>query len=331
VSNSGSQFLTIVVCTYNRATALQRAVDSLQSLIVPKGLQVEILIVDNASTDHTQEVVAQLQSRSRIPVRYQLESIPGVAAARNCGIRSTASDWLAFFDDDQTVDPDWLQALWLAAQRHHTMCVGGTVRLRLPDGFQGELSGVCRVLLSETRPADDDVPYGGPRTPGTGNLLLHRQLLQRVGWFDERVSVGGEDTELYQRIVQSGTVAWFATGAIVYHWVPAERLRREYLLWNARRTGVHVANWEQRRFGKVVYPLRFVARSGQALIKLPRLGKGLLKRDGECGERVGVECLLAAAGAYLRRMGQWYLPRLLSQKRYFEALDFRVERERFGS
>lgn len=327
----GFESLAIVVCTYNRASALQRAVDSLQHLRLPEDLQVEILIVDNASTDHTREVVANLQNDARIPVRYQFESTPGVAAARNCGIHSTTSDWLAFFDDDQTADPDWLQALWLAARRHRSMCVGGTVRLRLPDGFQGELSGVCRVLLSETRPADADLPYGGPRTPGTGNLLLHRQLLQQVGVFDSCVSVGGEDTELYQRIVQSGTVAWFATGAIVNHWVPAERLRREYLLWNARRTGVHVANLEQSRFGKLFYPLRLVARAGQAVIKLPRLGKGLLKRDGECGERVGVECLLAAASAYLRRMGQWYLPRLLSQKTYFDSLDFRSERGRFGS
>lgn len=103
------------------------------------------------------------------------------------------------------------------------------------------------------------------------------------------------------------------------------------MLWNARRTGVHVADGEKSRFGKWLYPARFVARLVQAALKGPGIYFAYRSRDDSNGKRLGAECLVAAAGAYLRRIGQWYAPQILAQSEYFAALDFRKEREQFGS
>ncbi len=323
--------VTIVVCTYNRAARLKQAIASLQRLLIPPQWQLEILVVDNASHDETTQVVEAMMGSSPIPLRLAYEAEQGVSHARNRGLRSALGEWIAFFDDDQEADSNWIIELLRAANEHQTECVGGAVRLRLPEDFQGQLSGVCRILLSESPLNAPAEPYRAPRSPGTGNMLISRQLIQRVGLFDTAVVMGGEDTDLYHRIRETGVEPWFAPEAIIYHGVPKERLSRGYMLWNARRTGVHVADGEQRRFGKWLYPARFAARLMQAALKGPRIFKALRSHDVADGKRLGAECLLAAAGAYLRRMGQWYAPQILAQTEYFALLDFRTEREQFGS
>lgn len=321
---------SVVVCTYNRADLLRGAITSLQQLRLPTAGDVEILVVDNASTDNTAEVVASLQQQSTITIRYVLESNQGVAHARNRGLEEAAGIWVAFFDDDQIADPNWLVELLKAAEKYQTACVGGAVKLLLPEDYREPLSGVCRVLLSESPAAQPAEPYRYPRTPGTGNLLINRELALRLGGFDVQATMGGEDTDLYRRIRREGIITWYEPSAVIYHHVPMERLSDAYMLWNAGRTGVHVADLEHRSYGKLKFVGRFFLRCGQAGLKGPKL---LWRRyfANQTSERTGASCILAAAEGYLRRTAQWYAPGLLTQKTYFQKLDFRSEREQFGS
>lgn len=321
---------TVVVCTYNRAELLRGAIESLLKLRMPLGGDVEILVVDNASTDQTAEVVGGLQQNSPITLRYVFEPNQGIAHARNRGLEEARGGWVAFFDDDQIADSHWLVGLIDAANRHRTFCVGGAVKLLLPEDYREPLSGVCRVLLSES-PANAPVqPYRDPRTPGTGNMLLRRDLARRLGGFDVHATMGGEDTDLYRRMRREGVLAWYEPTAVIYHHVPHQRLSESYMLWNASRTGVHVADTEHQHFGKFKFVVRLMLRCGQASLK----GPGVLWRRyfaSQASERTGARCILAAAVGYLRRTARWYVPSLFAQDAYFRKLDFRSEREQFGS
>ena len=76
--------ISIVVCTYNRSELLRGALESLMALRTGGRFFFEILVVDNASTDDTPEVIEEIRENSRVPLRSVREPRKGVAAARNC-------------------------------------------------------------------------------------------------------------------------------------------------------------------------------------------------------------------------------------------------------
>ena len=320
--------ITVAVCTYNRADRLVLALQSLQQIQRPTGMGVELLVVDNASTDDTAKVVQRMAKDSPVPMRLVHESQQGVAHARNRALSSAPGRWVAFFDDDQLADERWLVELLAASNRRKCRCVGGAVRLRLPD--DRPLAQACRILLSET-PADmPESQYQGPRTPGAGNLLVDRRMALAAGGFDAQATMGGEDTALYRALKAVGEPVWFTPLAIIEHVVPAERLQGAYLLWNARRTGAHIADIERHHFGRFGFAGWWLARIAQALCKAPRIG-WRLRRGNDPVDRTGARCLAAAAGGYWRRSLHLLSGGWVSADRYFQQLDFRSEREQFGS
>ena len=103
--------VSIVIPTHNRAGLLRLAVDSALAQTYP---QVEVIVVDDGSTDGTAAMVAQYGER----VTYLRQANRDVAAARNTGIRAASGDYLAFLDDDDLILPDKIerQAQVLAAR-----------------------------------------------------------------------------------------------------------------------------------------------------------------------------------------------------------------------
>ena len=85
--------LTIAICTWNRAAMLDRVLAHMTSLVVPPGVDWEILVVDNNSTDETDAVATK--HAAHLPIRVVLESTPGISHARNRGIREARGDIIA--------------------------------------------------------------------------------------------------------------------------------------------------------------------------------------------------------------------------------------------
>jgi glycosyltransferase involved in cell wall biosynthesis len=90
----------------------------------------EIVVVDNSSTDLTPEVVERLVAEPGVPVRYIAESRPGITFARNRGAEESHYPYLAYLDDDCSVEPDWLSQLVRGFDLHDDVAaVGGRVVL----------------------------------------------------------------------------------------------------------------------------------------------------------------------------------------------------------
>ena len=103
--------ISVVTPTYNRPAPLERA---LASLMAQRGLQdlsPELIVVDNSADANARELVARLAEKSPFPLHYVSEPRPGVANARNAGAAAAQGRWIAFLDDDEEADPDWLAAL----------------------------------------------------------------------------------------------------------------------------------------------------------------------------------------------------------------------------
>lgn len=316
--------VTIVVCTYNRAGMLRDAVGSLLHLETEGRFTYEVLVVDNASSDHTPTVIAELAAKAAVHVRGVREIDKGVACARNRGIVESRGEWVAFFDDDQLADPRWLMELMDMAEERWLRCAGGAVHLRLPEDCTRELAPLCRGLLGESYGMPREMPYSRRESPGTGNLLVRRDVFDKVGVFDESLSSAGEDTDWFRRVRRAGIEAWYTPRAIVHHVIPAYRLEADHLHWTALRIGGHLARRERLDYGRALFPLVLLGRLAQlALIAAPKSAFARFAGDSETA--LGAACGVSLWRGYLRTGLALVLPGCFDQADFFAKLSFRSE------
>lgn len=142
-------FVSVVVCTYNRRETLAGALASVLGQETGEQFGLEIVVVDDASTDGTREVVEALAKVSTVPVRYVREEGRGVPFARNRGIAEARDEWIAFLDDDEIADPDWLRELLRDADRTGARVLGGVCRLKCSEATPLSYGGLTRAVLGE--------------------------------------------------------------------------------------------------------------------------------------------------------------------------------------
>lgn len=323
--------ITVVIGTYNRAEMLRQTLESLTQLHTEGRFSYEIVVINNASSDHTDRVIEEMNPGSAEACRGFHESQPGVAYARNRGVKEAIGNWVAFHDDDQIADPRWLLELYDLAHRRDARFVGGNVKLLLPEGTSRELAPECRGLLGERHWMKVEKPYGRTEMPGTNNMMVHRDVLKEVelggvGVFDVSITDGGEDTDLCRRISNAGYQGWYTPDSIVHHIIPAERLSDDYMRWTSIRKGQHVARRELLDFGRCALPFVATARVGQSLLKfLPKHLFARLKRDPE--QILATRCPLWRNGGYFRRAIQLMLGRCETNQAGGLSLNLREGRE----
>src|SRR5262249_45059951 len=122
--------VSVIIPTHNRAPSLDALLTDLTTQRFDGGF--EILVVDNRSTDETQNVLLRHAQRDG-RVRYLFESEPGASCARNRGIAAATAPILAFIDDDVRPRHDWIASIVSAFAEHPEVdCVGGRVEPRWP-------------------------------------------------------------------------------------------------------------------------------------------------------------------------------------------------------
>ena len=277
--------ITIIVTTFNRCGPLADSLRGLLSIDRPKGHSVEILVVDNASTDDTRKVTQHFIDDDSKPegflVRYTHEPAQGVPFARVRGVQEAYGQWIAFFDDDQLPERNWLTTLLDAAEHWKVKCVGGSRPLRLAGGYDvDKLPAYCRKLLGEQIRTETGAQFHKHFLPTTGNALVHRSVFEDAGTFRTEFVESGEDTEFFLRILSSGIEARYQPEAIVYHLIPGERLNDEYYLRTARRHGIILARCESIFRGRYGVLAQSIARAMHGIgIILPRLSVAKLLRQ----------------------------------------------------
>jgi glycosyltransferase involved in cell wall biosynthesis len=230
--------LTIALCTHNHRDRLERTLRGVAE-VRPPSAPCELLLVDNASSDGTSELLAESRWDScPFPVRIVREEKLGLSNARNRAIAEARAEYIVFLDDDETPDRNWLTAYEAIIDANHPDAMGGRIDVMFEDGerpawLQDELLGFLGRLDhgGAARRLDD------PRTPiFGGNFAFRRAVFARVGQFDADLgrkgatNVGGEDTEMYRRLLECGCAVWWVPDALIYHRVRTPKLRRRYFL-----------------------------------------------------------------------------------------------------
>lgn len=103
--------VSVVICTRNRAGSLRAGLAELRKMDIAPDVFLEVIVVDNGSTDDSEEVVEDFGRSSPFPVRYVYQRKKGLGYARNAGIEFSVGEIVAFTDDDCFVDPEWLHGI----------------------------------------------------------------------------------------------------------------------------------------------------------------------------------------------------------------------------
>ena len=227
--------VSVVVPTHNRSSMLARTIESLaEQDFAP----IEIVVVDNASTDDTESIVRDLARNVR-RLRHVLEPRLGVSYARNRGAAEANGELVAFIDDDAVASRGWLKALARAVHDEpNAVAVGGPIAVRWPTVSPSWVRGLegwyGHYDLGSERGAID---Y--PRYPFGSNVALHREAFLSVGGFPIELGPRGssrfsnEEDGLFRLVANRGWTVIYEPAALVYHWVHRDRLERNYLLKRA--------------------------------------------------------------------------------------------------
>lgn len=232
----------VLVLTYKRPALLVDALRSLSRQQLPDGIDMQVIVIDNDAAQSGRDIVRELQAEVAA-LRYVCEPVPNISAARNRGLREARGGLVAFIDDDELADPRWLASLLDTRQRFDAAMVFGPVIPRLPDATA---SWIRRGGFFERPRAQT-----GPTTAlgGTGNVLLDPPALAHAGMmFDLAFGrSGGEDTEFFHRLRQSGCVAAWCDEAVVWEQVTSDRTTIGWLLRRAFNSGNNYARIFDRR------------------------------------------------------------------------------------
>jgi len=238
---------SIVLATCSRAKMLR---DALESLLIQSWAEdhaVEIVVVDDGSTDNTPELLREMQQRSSVPFIVVEGASAGVAAARNLGGHKARGEWLASFDDDQIAARDWLRDLHALAAEKQAACVGGALQLQLPENCRAEdLGPRVRKVLGEHLLGDTPLRYTGKLYPATNNVLMRRSVFESLGGYDVSFTEGGEDTDFFKRARAAGNELWFQPLSPGLHVMTEQRMQRSNLRWTSLRLGASDARLHSR-------------------------------------------------------------------------------------
>ena len=225
---------TVIVCTYNRCKSLEDTLRAMQQQVVPPDISWELIVVDNNSSDGTQALVAEWQTR--LPgLRYQFEERQGLSYARNRGIEAANGALLLFTDDDVIPESDWVATVVRAMKLHGCDGLGGYIaplwEETPPPWLTDKFHGFLAIRMDNHGPrlleAEDDPPFGA-------NMAFRREVFSRLGGFDVnrghkgKVLAGGEEWDLFARLRDSGGKVVYIPAARVHHKVEAFRLNKRY-------------------------------------------------------------------------------------------------------
>lgn len=229
--------LSICIPTFNRCGELALTLESLRSLRIPPG-GVELIVVDNNSSDETRSLVESRIAEYPFRLRYVLERRQGANFARNTGLAAAAGPIVAYMDDDVDVAPWWAEAILTSFSETGAAGIGGRTWLVYSQSRPDWLPSDSEVWLSR-------VDLGLQRKVARAgdlcscNLAFDRVWFDRVGTFRTDLGRRGscllsnDETELMERILQAGGKLYYDPVPIVGHRVAVGRLKRK---WFWRRT-----------------------------------------------------------------------------------------------
>ncbi len=235
--------LSFIVCTRNRVRVLPNCLDAIwEGARAAPAVGLELIIIDNGSTDGTREFVEGWMRSHPIDTRYLFEKKQGLSIGRNIGMRAARGKLFVFTDDDCRISIDYIpQLLARYAADAEPVIRGGRVVLGDPTDLPFTIKTGSEVRRLTDRMHPGAVILGC-------NMVVPREIVGRIGDFDERFGSGAifksaEDTEYLYRAYKSGVRVEFVPDLTVAHFhgrketAALKQLDRDYNIGNGALYG----------------------------------------------------------------------------------------------
>ena len=297
--------ISVVICTHNRAEYLRKSLRSVVQQSFPKD-KYEILVIDNASTDTTKEII-ELESEKSNKIKYIYEPILGLSQARNTGWLYSNGDYVAYLDDDAIPDKYWLVNIYEFIKDYpNANVVGGAVQpiwpYKPPSWLNKEISKYLSVIQYEGDKHGFILDFPNQYIGG-GNTTYSRSILKEMNGFKPHLGrkgnilLSGEETELNYRIQKDNYPIWFCPKAIIYHHIPPKRCSKEYFrsisYWSGRTKALVDFEVNQKNY-KIIIIRRILSRFSKnlcgSIIKSILVRKNLFEFEINLLENIGYLC-----------------------------------------
>lgn len=230
--------ISIVLCTYNNADSLGITLNQITQQAVTDSASIELIVVDNNSTDNTAELVQQIQSQAAITLRYIFEAQQGLSHARNTGVEQALGDYILFTDDDAEVPSNWVSHYLAKITESQPDCLFSKINIIWDQPKPWWYSNRLAIYFAA-------LDYGSQAFEVTNhawqfigkNFCLKKSVIIALGGFDTALGrkgtnlAAGEETLLYKKLITSNKKVIYFPGAPVGHRLKA----REYTEENIKR------------------------------------------------------------------------------------------------
>jgi glucosyl-dolichyl phosphate glucuronosyltransferase len=280
--------ISAVICTFNRANYLPKAIQSLVEQSLDTSLY-EIIVVDNCSTDNTKQVVTETFA-SIENLRYVYEPILGVAQARNAGWHNAKGEFVAYLDDDAIAIPCWLEKILEVFETvtPQPACVGGRVNpiweVEKPNWLPKSLEGLYAIVDYGDKPL---VLQQNQFFVAT-NSALPRQILAKMANFNVSLGRKGnnllsmEENLLQDELRKQGYQLYYHPEIAIAHHIHANRIDPNWMLSRVYWEGISAAIYQiHRESPSTIKRLRLALSKTKKLLIAPGSLTSLLQKSND--------------------------------------------------
>jgi len=204
---------------------------SLERLLIPGEISLDIIVVDNDRLEFARAIVEEVRKQYKHNIIYSTEPKKNISAARNKCLELSKGELIAFIDDDEIAMEDWLLQLIKTMKQFNADIVFGRVTPTYPKETPSWI--INGGFFVRNRPKTGTLVSSG----GCGCTLIKASLLVD-NKFDLKYGLtGGEDSELFYRLYQLGAILVYSDEAEIKEEVEKNRLNITYLINRKIRTG----------------------------------------------------------------------------------------------
>jgi glycosyltransferase involved in cell wall biosynthesis len=233
-----ARLVSVVVPTFERGHLIGRA---LRSIADQTYREIEVVVVDDGSTDGTQDVVERFV-RECLPVVYARQENLGCAAARNAGLRLARGEFLTFLDSDDEWLPDAVESLiGVLVETGADFAYGPAVEL-YADGSER-----VNLPVAAGRPEAFAREHFLDTNVRNGAFMFRRSVLDAVPWLDEQLT-HNEDSDFVQRVAIGRRAAYSDVPAVRHHHHASNKSRDRAAIYGALVSSAERVLWEHSAF-----------------------------------------------------------------------------------
>ena len=226
--------ICVCICTFRRPHMIKALLLKLGEQETAGEFTFSVVVTDNDKTQSAQAAVREAAAMLSFPILYTVEPDQNIAKARNRAVLNSTGDYIAFIDDDESPERDWLITALHACQAHGADGVLAPVR---PVFEHEPPSWLVKGRFCE-RPEHPTGYALDWRETRTGNVLFRRALIAGMAEpFAVAYGNGGEDTDFFKRLMEAGATFVWCNEAPVHEVVPPDRCQRRYFLKRALLRG----------------------------------------------------------------------------------------------